>query len=274
MIDDLGSTSGSDSLTPGPNTAEYSDDHSAGAHRSGDRVRRGVVSFVRRSPRMNVSQQRSMDTLASTYMIEVPRDATSTSVAPGAHLDLPKIFGRTAPLTVEIGTGSGDVLAALASAHPERDFIGFEVYLPSAASTLTKLHAARATNARIILADAAAGLDHLVEPGEVDEIWTFFADPWHKKRHHKRRIVNPDMARLVASRLRPGGLWRLATDWDDYATWMLGVLSAEPLLKPVNTGPDGFSPRWDERPVTRYEKKGLAAGRVVHDLTWRRAEKS
>ncbi|GAE67584.1 tRNA (guanine46-N7-)-methyltransferase [Cutibacterium acnes JCM 18909] len=103
---------------------------SAGAHRSGDRVRRGVVSFVRRSPRMNVSQQRAMNTLASTYLIDVPRDATSTSVAPGSRLDLPAIFGRTAPLTVEIGVGSGDVLAALAVAHPERDFIGFEVYLP------------------------------------------------------------------------------------------------------------------------------------------------
>lgn len=274
MTDDLNAASGCDSPTPLLNTAEYSDDHSAGAHRSGDRVRRGVVSFVRRSPRMNISQQRAMDTLASTYMIDVPRDATSTSVAPDAHLDLSRIFGRTAPLTLEIGAGSGDVLATLAAAHPERDFIGFEVYLPSAASALNKLHAAGATNARIILADAAAGLDHLVDPGQVDEIWTFFADPWHKKRHHKRRIVNPDMARLVASRLRPGGLWRLATDWDDYATWMVEVLSAEPLLEPVNAGPNGFSPRWDERPVTRYEKKGLAAGRTVHDLTWRRVDES
>ena len=118
---------------------------SAGAHRSGDRVRRGVVSFVRRSPRMNVSQQRAMNTLASTYLIDVPRDATSTSVAPGSRLDLPAIFGRTAPLTVEIGVGSGDVLAALAAAHPERDFIGFEVYLPSIATTLNKLENAGAS---------------------------------------------------------------------------------------------------------------------------------
>ncbi|MGK2308900.1 tRNA (guanosine(46)-N7)-methyltransferase TrmB [Cutibacterium sp. V947] len=274
MTDDLDSPSGSDSSYPQSTTAEYSDAHSAGAHRSGDRARRGVVSFVRRSPRMNVSQQRAMDTLASTYMIDVPRDTTSTSVAPDARLDLPTIFGRVAPLTLEIGTGSGDVLATLAAAHPERDFIGFEVYLPSAASALTKLHAAGATNARLVLADATAGLDHLVEPGQVDEIWTFFADPWHKKRHHKRRIVNADVARLVASRLRPGGLWRLATDWDDYATWMVDVLSAEPLLESVTAGPDGFSPRWEERPVTRYEKKGLAAGRTVHDLTWRRVDES
>lgn len=247
---------------------------SAGAHRSGDRVRRGVVSFVRRSPRMNVSQQRAMNTLASTYLIDVPRDATSTSVAPGSRLDLPAVFGRTAPLTVEIGVGSGDVLAALAAAHPERDFIGFEVYLPSIATTLNKLENAGAGNARVIMADATAGLEHLFGPADLDELWTFFADPWHKKRHHKRRIVNPDTARLVTSRLRPGGLWRLATDWDDYAHWMLEVLSAEPLLKPVDAGPDGFSPRWPERPVTRYENKGLTAGRTIHDLTWRRVDGS
>ena len=124
------------------------------------------------------------------------------------------------------------------------------------------------------MADATAGLDHLFGPADLDELWTFFADPWHKKRHHKRRIVNPDTARLVTSRLRPGGLWRLATDWDDYAHWMLEVLSAEPLLKPVDAGPDGFSPRWPERPVTRYENKGLTAGRTIHDLTWRRVDGS
>lgn len=178
---------------------------SAGAHRSGDRVRRGVVSFVRRSPRMNVSQQRAMNTLASTYLIDVPRDATSTSVAPGSRLDLPAIFGRTAPLTVEIGVGSGDVLAALAAAHPERDFIGFEVYLPSIATTLNKLENAGASNARVIMADATAGLDHLFGPADLDELWTFFADPWHKKRHHKRRIVNPDTARSSVGPLSPEG---------------------------------------------------------------------
>lgn len=257
---------------PAPNTAEYSTDHSAGAHRSGDRVRRGVVSFVRRSPRMNTSQERAMANLGPRYLVDVPRDATSTSVAPGSHLDLPGIFGRRAPLTIEIGTGSGEVLAEVAASHPERDFIGFEVYLPSVASALTRIDRAGASNARVILADAAAGMDHLVGPGEVDEVWTFFADPWHKKRHHKRRIVNPDMARLVASRLRPGGLWRLATDWDDYATWMVEVLSAEPSLEPVDADADGFCPRWSERPLTRYERKGLAAGRTVHDLTWRRRE--
>jgi tRNA (guanine-N7-)-methyltransferase len=119
---------------------------------------------------MNVSQQRAMNTLASTYLIDVPRDATSTSVAPGSRLDLPAIFGRTAPLTVEIGVGSGDVLAALAAAHPERDFIGFEVYLPSIATTLNKLENAGAGNARVIMADATAGLEHLFGPADLDEL--------------------------------------------------------------------------------------------------------
>ncbi len=210
-----------------------------------------------------------MARLAGRYLVEVPHDTTTTSVAPGSHLDLEQIFGRRAPLTVEIGSGSGDVLASVAPAHPERDFIGFEVYLPSVASSLTSLDRAGADNVRIIVADAAAGLEHLIGPGELDELWTFFADPWHKKRHHKRRIVNPDMARLAASRLRPGGLWRLATDWQDYAWWMLDVLAAEPGLEPVDAGPDGFAPRWQERPLTRYENKGLLAGRAVRDLTWR-----
>lgn len=209
-----------------------------------------------------------MARLGSRYLVEVPHDTTSTSVAPGSGLDLPRIFGRRAPLTVEIGSGSGDVLACVASAHPERDFIGFEVYLPSVASSLTRLDRSGARNVRIIVADAAAGLEHLFGPGDLDELWTFFADPWHKKRHHKRRIVNPDLARLVASRLRPGGLWRLATDWEDYAGWMLGVLAAEPGLTPVDAGPDGYAPRWPERPVTRYERKGVAAGRTVRDLLY------
>ncbi|VEI04067.1 tRNA (guanine-N(7)-)-methyltransferase [Acidipropionibacterium jensenii] len=250
--------------TPGPAA-----DRSAGAHRSGDRFRRGVVSFVRRSPRMNTSQEHAMARLSDRYLVEVPHDTTTTSVAPGSHLDLTAIFGRRAPLTVEIGSGSGDVLASVAPAHPDRDFIGFEVYLPSVASSLTNLERAGADNVRIIVADAAAGLEHLIGPSELDELWTFFADPWHKKRHHKRRIVNPDMARLAASRLRPGAVWRLATDWDDYAWWMLDVLAAEPGLEPVDAGLDGFSPRWSERPITRYERKGRTAGRAVRDLTWR-----
>lgn len=248
-------------------------DRSAGAHRGGDRFRRGVVSFVRRSPRMNTSQEHAMARLGGRYLVEVPHDTTSTSVAPGSHLDLEQIFGRRAPLTMEIGSGSGDVLAAVAPHHPERDFIGFEVYLPSVASSLTKLDRAGAHNVRIIVADAAAGLEHLIGPGELDELWTFFADPWHKKRHHKRRIVSPDLARLVASRLHPGALWRLATDWDDYAWWMLDVLAAEPGLEPCDAGDDGFAPRWSERPLTRYERKGQDAGRAVHDLTWRRVDR-
>lgn len=249
-------------------------DHSAGAHRGGDRLHRGVVSFVRRSPRMNTSQEHAMARLGSRYLVDVPHDTTSTSVAPGSRLDPTEIFGRRAPLTVEIGSGSGDVLASVAAAHPERDFIGFEVYLPSVASSLTRLDHAGAHNVRIIIADAAAGLEHLFGPGDLDELWTFFADPWHKKRHHKRRIVSPDLARLVASRLRPGGLWRLATDWQDYADWMLDVLTREPGLVPVDAGPEGYAPRWSERPITRYEKKGVAAGRTVRDLLYRNAREA
>lgn len=234
------------------------------------RVHREVVSFVRRSTRMNPSQHRALDELGPRYLLDFPRGQTSTSLAPGARLDRRAVYGRVAPLTVEIGCGSGDVLATVAPHHRERDFLGFEVYLPSVASALHRIDVAGASNARLTVTDAAAGLEHLVGPGELDEVWTFFPDPWHKKRHHKRRIVNPEMAALVASRLRPGGLWRLATDWDDYATWMVEVLSAQPDLEPATQAPTGT--RWSERPLTRYESKGIEAGRTIHDLCWRRRE--
>lgn len=239
---------------------------SAGANRGGTPFRRGVVSFVRRSPRMNVSQQKALDRLSDRYLVDVPRDTTSTSVAAGSTLDVAEIFGRTAPLTVEIGSGSGDTLAAVAAAHPDRDFIGFEVYLPSIATTLNKLADKDVSNARVIMADAAAGLEHLFVAGQLDEVWTFFPDPWRKKRHHKRRIVNPDTIDLVTSRVHPGGLWRLATDWQDYADWMLDLLGHDDRLEPVGAQP---GPRWTERPLTRYENKGVTSGRVVHDFTWR-----
>src|SRR6185312_12075524 len=153
---------------------------------------------------------------------------------------------REAPLIVEIGSGVGEATAALAAARPSYDVVALEVWRPGVAHTLGLLADAGAGNVRLLSVDAIWCLEHLFGAGEVSELWTFFPDPWPKKRHHKRRLVTPDVAALVSSRLRPGGTWRLATDWADYAGQMRAVLDAEPALD------GGPVPRWEERPVTKF----------------------
>ena len=230
------------------------------------RPHRDVVSFVRRSARMNPSQQRAWRDHRVPYLVEIARGPMSTSVARQEPLDWRAIFGRTAPLIVEIGAGNGDSLVTTAAAHPDTDIVGFEVFEPSIASTLGKLAAQSVTNARIVLADGVQGLRWLVQPGSLDAVHAFFPDPWHKARHHKRRLISPEVCALVADRLRPGGLFRVATDWEDYALAMREVLDASPLTN----ASDGWAPRFEERPVTKYEARGIAAGRTVYDLCYRR----
>ena len=229
-------------------------------------LRREVVSYLRRGSRLNPSQERAWARLRDRYVVDVPHGQRETEVADGASVDWTTVFGRTAPLLVEIGTGSGEALAALAAAHPEANVVGFEVFQPGVASTLSRLRRAEVANARIVLADGAQGLARLFEPACVAEVWTFFPDPWHKTRHRKRRLVSADFARLVASRLVPGGRWRLATDWADYAEWMRAICDAEPGLANEH---DGWAPRWDERPVTKFEQRGIDAGRRIYDLSYR-----
>ena len=160
---------------------------------------------------------RAWERLRHAYVLEVPQRAASTSVAPGRPLDVAAAFGRTAPLVVEIGPGTGESLVTMAAARPEIDVLAFEVYLPGIARTVHRLHETGVANVRLVPSDAVDGLTHLLGPGSLQEVWTFFPDPWPKARHHKRRLVDRAFADLVASRLRPGGLWRLATDWADYA---------------------------------------------------------
>lgn len=230
------------------------------------RPHREVVSFVRRSARMNPSQERAWRDHRGTYLVDVARGSTTTSVEQQEPLDWAGIFGRTAPTIVEIGAGNGDSLVATALAHPDIDIIGFEVFEPSIASTVGKLAAARVTNARIVLADGVQGLRWLVHSGSLEAVHAFFPDPWHKARHHKRRLLTPATTALIADRLRPGGLLRVATDWEDYALAMREVLDAS-VLTNVH---DGWAPRFDERPLTKYESRGIAAGRTVYDLCYRR----
>ncbi|MDO5678051.1 MAG: tRNA (guanosine(46)-N7)-methyltransferase TrmB [Propionibacteriaceae bacterium] len=233
------------------------------------RPHRDVVSFVRRSTRMNESQTKAWERYAQQFVITVPHGEMDTSVADGATVDWAAEFGRQAPMIVEIGSGAGDSLVPMAAGRPESNVVAFEVFEPAVASTLGRIGREGVTNVRVALVDGAQAMAKLIDDDSVTELWTFFADPWHKKRHHKRRLVGTDFADVVTAKLAPGGVWRLATDWEDYALWMREHLDAHPGLVNVH---DGWAPRLEERPVTKYEARGLAAGRAVFDLTYRRAD--
>jgi tRNA (guanine-N7-)-methyltransferase len=222
---------------------------------------REVLTYSRRGSRFSPRQQEAWDAHADRWVI--PDEAVDR---PGfAWSDW---FGREAPLVVEIGSGVGEATAALAAARPAYDVLAFEVWRPGVAEGLGRVAEAGAENVRFCSVDAVWSMENLVGPASLAELWTFFPDPWHKKRHHKRRLVTPEFARLAASRLVPGGTWRLATDWDDYAEQMVEVLDAEPALD------GGRVARWEERPVTKFERKGLAAGRSITDLAYRRTDRA
>lgn len=231
------------------------------------RVHRDVVSFVRRSTRMNESQQKAWERHAADFLLDIPIGALPASIAAGTRIDWDATFGRPAPRIVEIGSGNGDSLVPMAAARPDTDFIAFEVFKPAVASTLGRIGRAGVTNIRIAIIDGAQGLSTLFDDGSLAELWTFFADPWHKSRHHKRRLVTPAFADVVAAKLSPGGLWRLATDWEDYALWQREALDGHAVLRNTH---DGWAPRFEDRPVSKYERRGLAAGREAHDLTYER----
>ncbi|MGV8908376.1 MAG: tRNA (guanosine(46)-N7)-methyltransferase TrmB [Propionicimonas sp.] len=232
-----------------------------------EHIHRDVVSYARRSARMNGAQQRAWDTYCDAWVLPLPAGERATSVSPLASVDWTAEFGREAPLMVEIGSGTGHAISGLAQAHPEANLVALEVFTPGVASTLGRLARHGITNVRLVVADGAQALPVVFAEGSITELWTFFPDPWHKTRHHKRRLISAELAAVVASRLTSGGVWRLATDWDDYAESMREVLSAEPGL--VNCH-DDWAPRFELRPQTKYERRGLEAGRMIHDLAFRR----
>lgn len=188
---------------------------------------------------------------------------------PDGPIDLTQLFGRDAPRTLEIGFGNGDVLATLAVQHPERDYLGIEVHKPGVGSLLLKIEQQQLHNLRVLCADAVEALTARLPDDCLDAILVYFPDPWPKKRHHKRRLVKAEFAALAARKLQRGGRLHLATDWQDYATQMLEVLSATPELE--NLAPQGgFVARPAERPATRFEQRGLKLGHPVADLVFRR----
>ena len=236
------------------------DDPDTGLPRSDpDARRRAIRSFVVRAGRITVAQERAWTELWPRYGIE-------TGATP---LDLAAVFGHEAPRTLEIGFGNGESLVALAAAHQDRDYLGIEVHRPGVGHLLLRAEELGLANVRAICRDAVEVLQQCVAPGTLDEVLLYFPDPWPKKRHHKRRIVQPDFVSLVASRLRPGGTFRMATDWQPYAAHMLEVASSCEALR--NESPDGgFVPRPDSRPVTRFERRGHRLGHGVWDLAFRR----
>jgi tRNA (guanine-N7-)-methyltransferase len=182
-------------------------------------------------------------------------------------LDAVALFGRSAPLVVEIGSGMGDTTAAMAAADPGRDYLAVEVHLPGVAHLLGLIEEHRLTNVRVAHGDALELLRRTVAPDSLAAVHVFFPDPWPKARHHKRRIIAPPHVALLRSRLAPGGTLHCATDWEPYAQQMLEVVAADPGL----TNPHGgFAPRPDHRPVTRFERRGTEAGRPARDVIARR----
>jgi tRNA (guanine-N7-)-methyltransferase len=220
--------------------------------------RRGLRSYVVRAGRMTDAQRRALADLWPRY-----------GVNEGGPLTLSDLFGREAPRVVEVGFGNGDALLALASAHPQWDFLGIEVHPPGIGRLLLGLAARELTNVRILRGDAVEAFARRLPPASVDQVNLWFPDPWPKKRHQKRRLVQPAFVADVARVLAPGGRLHLATDWEPYAEQMLAVLEGEPRL--VNEAGTGrFQDGPGERPVTRFERRGRLLGHRVWDLSLRR----
>ena len=227
--------------------------------------RRPIRSFVMRGGRIGPGQQRALAELGPRFVLPYQPQP----------LDLVQAFGRRAPCVLEIGFGMGDATARIAAAHPHTDYLGVEVHVPGVGALLKRIGEQGLANLRIVQHDAVEVLRDMVEPGTLAAVHVYFPDPWHKLRHHKRRLIQPPMVALLASRLAPGGLLHCATDWEPYAQQMLEVLQAEPLLRPASAHPpgaDGFAPRPPWRPPTKFEQRGLRLGHPVRDLLFERAQ--
>ncbi len=219
---------------------------------------RAIRSYVLRAGRMGTGQQRALAELGPRYLLPYRPEP----------LDAAAVFGRQAPLVLEIGFGMGGATAEIAQALPGTDFLGVEVHTPGVGALLKRIGELDLGNLRLIQHDAVAVLEHMIAPGSLAGAHVFFPDPWHKKKHHKRRLIQPPLVALLASRLAPGGYLHCATDWQPYAEQMLEVLSAEPLLR---NSAEGYAPRPAYRPLTKFEQRGLKLGHGVWDLVFRRA---
>ncbi|GAB2549994.1 tRNA (guanosine(46)-N7)-methyltransferase TrmB [Leucobacter ruminantium] len=226
------------------------------------------VSFVRRSGRMTPSQERAWNDHHAKYVLDIPHGPAATSVADGAHGDPEQIFGRRAPLVVEVGSGQGHAILHAAEQRPDTNFLAIEVFRAGLARTMIRAELAGLENLRLAEVNAPELLEKYLPAGSVDEIWVFFPDPWAKARHHKRRLVSADFARIARQALREGGVLRLATDWEDYAEQMREVLDAADGFERDFAGE--WAERFEGRVLTAFEKKGADKGRAIRDLAYRR----
>ncbi|MBI3343555.1 MAG: tRNA (guanosine(46)-N7)-methyltransferase TrmB [Gammaproteobacteria bacterium] len=216
---------------------------------------RTVRSYVLRQGRMTSAQREALDTLWGCYGVN-PMNT---------DLDLDVLFGRCAPRAVEIGFGMGDALAAMAEAHPEQDYLGIEVHRPGVGSLLRQIEWRGLSNVRVMCADAVQVLEQQIPDNSLDAVHLFFPDPWPKRRHHKRRLVQEQFVELIAQKLKPNRVFHFATDWQEYAEQALDVMSNAPGF--VNAaGAGNYSPRPDYRPLTKFERRGQRLGHEVWDL--------
>ena len=209
-----------------------------------------IRSFVLRQGRVSNAQQRYYDEM-------MPKIGLPYAAAP---VDLDAVFGRSAPKIFEIGCGMGETSYAIAAANPQNDYLGLEVHTPGVGSLCKLVAEGGISNQRICQHDAVEVLRDMIVPETLSGVHIFFPDPWPKARHHKRRLIQPPLVATLVSKLKPGGYIHCATDWENYAEQMLEVLSAEPGLQ--NTA-DGYAPRPDYRPLTKFEQRGLRLGHGV-----------
>ncbi len=224
---------------------------------------RRIRSFVLREGRLTKGQQQALDTLFPRFGV---------SLAQG-RLDLDTLFGRSpddpAAKILEIGFGNGASLAKMAVQHPENDYFGIEVHRPGVGNLLLQIEELGLKNIRVSHDDAIDVLQQQIPEQALDAVYLFFPDPWHKRKHHKRRIVQPDFAQLIHSRLKPGGIFHMATDWRHYAEHMLKIMSAAEGFE-NNAGAGCYTPRPEYRPLTKFEQRGQRLGHGVWDLIFRR----
>ncbi len=225
---------------------------------------RAIRSFVRRTGRTTAGQAKAFADMGPQFLL--PYEA--------APLDITKAFGRTAQTILEIGFGMGEATAHIAALMPEKNFLCCEVHTPGVGALLKRIAEQSLQNIRIVQHDAVEVMDHMLPAGDgalLDGVHIFFPDPWHKKKHNKRRLIQPPLIAKLAARLKPGGYLHCATDWQPYAEQILEVLSAEPLLRnTADASQGGYAPKPDYRPLTKFENRGIKLGHGVWDVVFTR----
>lgn len=222
---------------------------------------RSVRSFVLRQGRLTPGQQRAINAYSAQWLL---------ASEPTEKLNFPAIFGNNNPVVMEIGFGDGQCLLQMAQAMPEKNFIGIEVHRPGVGRLLQGIAEKQLTNVRVMNTDAVEVLVHQIINASLAGVHIFFSDPWHKKKHHKRRLIQPDFVRVLTQKLMPGGIIHLATDWQNYAEQMLMVLSENAELKNQSRAEDGFYHEPTLRPLTKFELRGVKLGHGVWDLIFKK----